>query len=56
MKLINTVDCDICKKTLTGGELSNKVLKDIGLESGGVCVRVEKFLCDECYEEFFKDG
>jgi|TARA_R100000093_G_scaffold70867_3_gene45045 hypothetical protein len=41
---------------LTQGETSNKILKDIGLESGGQCVRIEKLLCDECYNKEFSKG
>lgn len=44
------MECDKCKKMLTFGETSNKVLKDLGLESGGQVVRVEKLLCDDCYD------
>ena len=44
------MECDKCKKTLLQRETSNKVLKDIGLQSGSQTIRVEKLLCDKCYE------
>lgn len=47
------MNCDKCDKMLEQRETSNKVLKDIGLESGGQVVRVEKLLCDICYNELF---
>jgi hypothetical protein len=49
------MNCDKCDKMLTRGETSNKVLKDVGLRSGGQTLRVEKLLCDVCYEQTFKD-
>jgi len=48
------MECDKCHKMLLQRETSNKVMKDIGLESGGKTVRVEKVLCDKCYDELFK--
>lgn len=47
------MECDNCKKMLLNREMSNKVLKDIGLESGGAVVRVEKILCDDCHKKHF---
>ena len=47
------MECDKCKKTLLNNELSNVVLKDIGLESGKQTVRVEKRLCDHCYDGLY---
>ena len=48
------MNCDKCDKMLLNRETSNKILKDIRLESGEVCVRVEKLLCDDCYDDLFK--
>jgi hypothetical protein len=43
------MNCNNCGKMLKNSETSNKVLKDIGLESNGKCVRIEVLLCDTCY-------
>ncbi len=43
------MNCDKCDTMLENKETHNKVLKDIGLESGGQIVRIEKLLCNKCY-------
>jgi len=44
------MNCDQCDKILEQRETSNKILKDIGLTSGGQTIRVEKLLCNKCYD------
>ena len=48
------VECDKCKVMLIQRETTNKVLKDIGLESGGQVIRIEVLLCEKCYDNNFE--
>ena len=50
------MECDKCKRMLTYSETANKVQKDIGLESGGLSVLVDAYLCEECFSKFFKQN
>lgn len=45
------MECNKCKNMLLNRETSNKVLKDVGLESGSQIVRIEVLVCDKCYED-----